>query len=330
MMGKIKSIFTNIIVVLLFLSSLPLYSQLHKGDGGDFEKVFEYWIKGLERCRIAVGATNSDFLVFQRFCENKIDAERAKFITEEGYGVIDLKRANRKMKYEEKKIVDLYKQFEQVEKEFPSSVEEYRHAFRKLQSVCDSSGCTNIGFEQGTLNGWSAYYAYNNNRADSSFFDITRITGGPVGAVTVAANDTLTSTNGFFNPSLNYNPKPDYQVKITHGPQGDALVPAIPQVSPFGSSYSAMLGDSTEVNYGAAILSKTFYVTPLNDNFTYQYAVLLENPNAHTYYQQPFFRAAVLDQNGDTIPHCGEYTVVSSGGLPGFQAIYYAPSGDSV
>ncbi|HXP50420.1 MAG TPA: hypothetical protein VN922_10715, partial [Bacteroidia bacterium] len=141
---------------------------------------------------------------------------------------------------------------------------------------------------------------------------------------------TLTSNANFYNGSVNPNPRPDYQVKITHGPQSDGLVATLPQVSPFGGSYSVMLGDSTEVNYGTAILSKTFYVTPLNDNFTYQYAVLLENPLAHSYYQQPFFIAAVLDENGDTIPHCGEYTVVSKGGLAGFQSVYYAPSADSV
>ena len=316
--------------MLFALNSATVFSQNHGGESEDFEKVYAYWLKGIEKCRETVGANSFDFLVFQRFYENKLDAERGRFLFETSKGKPDMAKAEKRMQAEEKIILGLYRQFEQVKKEFPSSVNEFKHPFHGVQSLCDSTGCTNIGFEQGTLNGWNAYYAYNNNQGGNNFFDITHLTGGPVGAVTLAANDTLTSTNGFYNPTINYNPRPDYQVVITHGPQSDALVSSMPEVSPFGGSYSVMLGDSTEVNYGAAILSKTFYVTAQNDNFTYQYAVLLENPQAHTYFQQPFFIAAVLDQNGDTIPHCGEYTVVSSGSLSGFHSIYYAPSADSV
>jgi len=330
MTRKIKAVFIQLFFLLGTLNSLSVYSQTSGKFNRDVEGCFEYWLKGMEECSITIGATSSNFLVFQRFYESKIDAERAKFMLGMDKGPIDAVTINEKMKQEENTIADLYKQFLNVEREFPSSIDEYRHPFHGVENICDSAGCTNIGFEQGNLSGWSAYYAYNNNSGNNGFFNVTKITGGVAGAVTEAANDTLTSTPGYFNPTVGVNSRPDYQIKITHGPQSDALVPVMPQVSPFGGSYSVMLGDSTEVNYGVAILSKSFYVTALNDNFTYQYALLIENPLSHNYYQQPFFKAAVLDENGDTIPYCGEYTVVSRSGLPGFHAIYYPKSKDSV
>ena len=123
-------------------------------------------------------------------------------------------------------------------------------------------------------------------------------------------------------PCVGPNPSPDYQVTITSGTRGDALVPAVPVVFPVGGKYSAMVGDSTEVNYGVAILSKTFLVSTANADFTYEYAVFLENLKDIRIDEQPFFMVALLDQNGDTIPYCGEYQVVSwVGGAAGFQPV---------
>ncbi|HSY76960.1 MAG TPA: PKD domain-containing protein, partial [Bacteroidia bacterium] len=331
-MNKITSILAKTLVIFFVLNGSVLFSQTKMSDV-DFEKIGECWYKELNKCAATVGANNFNFLVFQRFYENKIDSLHSIFLSGVRSGVTNIMNAEEKAKNEENQIVLLYRQFEEVRKEFPSSVnefvEEVKHPFHRLEGTCDSSGCTNMNFELGNLSGWNAYYALNSNRTDSSQFNITDIVGGPCGAVTVAADDQWTHTLPFYFSTP--NPSPDYQVKITHGSIGDALVPTVPQVSPFGASSSAMVGDSTEVNYGVGILSKTFYITPSNDNFTYQYAVFLENPIGHAYYQQPFFRAAVLDQFGDTIPYCGAYSVVASGASRnGFKTVYYAPSNDTV
>jgi len=219
----------------------------------------------------------------------------------------------------------LYKNFQKIEQLYPSSVDEYRnYRAPMLSQLCDSA-CTNVDFESGNLSGWYAYYGVNESSSNGNSFNITNITGGLAGAVKHAANDVLTSTNGFYVP-LNQgcfgpNPTPDYQVNITSGSRGDALVPSIPVVSPYGGHYSVMLGDSTEINYGVSILSQTFKVGAFNANFTYQYAVFLANPQ-HYFFQQPFFKIALIDQNGDTIPHCGEYVVVSgSKGTQSFDSI---------
>jgi gliding motility-associated-like protein len=81
-----------------------------------------------------------------------------------------------------------------------------------------------------------------------------------------------------------------------------------------------MLGDSTLVGRGVAMLAKTFYVTPSTSDFTYQYALFLANPT-HDSTQQPFFNVYVLDENGNTIPACGSYNVAAGYGTVGFDTI---------
>jgi gliding motility-associated-like protein len=312
-MKKHKILFAVIFCLLNLLGSFSVYAQKDRAE--KLEEVFSYWYKGLEIARKDLGIDIREYILFQRFSEAKIDSLRANFMRKFGPGDISMEKANTAISGQIGSIKELYKEFKQIEKEFPGSTTEFGHLFpRKIANTCDSAGCDNIGFETGTLNGWSAYYAYNNNYYDTlNFFNLTNITGGPVGAVTQAANDVLTSTSGFYNPGVGPNSSPDYQISITSGNRGDALVPSIPVVSPRGGRYSVMLGDSTQVNAGVAILTKTFFVTTANADFTYEYAVFLENPQGHTYFQQPFFQVAVLDQNGDTIPFCGQYKVVSSG-----------------
>jgi len=327
-MKRIKRIFIGLFFYLGVLF-VPHVNAQKNVSAEKFEQIFSYWYKGLETARVNVGAGNCDYMAFQRFYEAKIDTIRAGFMRQIGSGGIDSTNVKTAMALQVIQLSALYDQFKQVMKGYPSSVDEYKHPMpRNFPTGCDTTGCTNIGFEQGTLNGWNAFYAYNNNTGTFSFFNIANITGGPVGAVTEAANDVLTSTSGFYNTGLGPNPSPDYQISITSGTRGDALVPSVPVVSPVGGQYSAMVGDSTQVNFGVAILSKTFLVSASNADFTYEYAVFLENPSGHSYYEQPFFQVAILDQNGDTIPFCGEYQVVSSqGGVSGFNPVYVPPNG---
>lgn len=293
-----------------------------------YEDIYQHWLFALDEFRATANVNKQDFIIFRRFSETSMDSLRGDFIQKIGSGKITLANAKDYEAILLKNINGIYEKFENIKKLYPSSVEEYGHYMMpSLTQVCDS-GCDNINFATGDLSGWYAYYGVNESNTAENI--ITNITGGLAGPVKHAANDVLTSTPGYYNTSVGPNPSPDYQVNITSGSRGDALVPSIPVVSPFGGNYSVMIGDSTLPNYGVSILSQTFKVTSTNANFTYQYAVFLENPSSHTYYEQPFFKVAVLDQADDTIPFCGEYTVVSKGGIPGFKSIYYAPSGDSV
>ncbi|HXP51355.1 MAG TPA: hypothetical protein VN922_15465, partial [Bacteroidia bacterium] len=138
-MQRLRAILTKTLVVVFALNSVSVFSQAHKGESEEFEKIYSYWLKGMEKCRTAVGATSFDFLVFQRFYENKIDAERGKFMLGLNKGEITPANAEQRMQAEEKIIIGLYKQFEEVKKEFPSSVDEYKHPFHGVQNICDSS-----------------------------------------------------------------------------------------------------------------------------------------------------------------------------------------------
>lgn len=86
-------------------------------------------------------------------------------------------------------------------------------------------------------------------------------------------------------------------------------LPEIPLVAPGGLSYSTRLGNS---NIGAETeyLNYPITVTAANTSFTYQYAVVLENPTGHTALEQPRFDITVYDAAGNPVSGpCGVYSV---------------------
>lgn len=86
---------------------------------------------------------------------------------------------------------------------------------------------------------------------------------------------------------------------------------------PPGGTVCARLGNDNW-NYEAERLSYTLAVTALNCIFTYQYAVVLEDPS-HPTADQPKFTIYVKDGSGNVVdPTCGIYEVSASGSIPGF------------
>lgn len=315
------------IVLLLSFFLFRISNGLSQSTSGakvpieDFENIYAHWGQVLDSLKQSPAFPLNDFKVFTRFSSTRLDSLRGVFMERINTMEITLKNAR---EYDDTIAMELnvlYKKYLKIKNEFPSSINEFTSNKPPFLSAQCDSACNNIDFESGNLAGWNAYYAFNASTLGGT--NITNITGGVAGAVTQAANDVLTSTVGFYNNTVGPSPSPDYQINITSGSRGDAIIPSIPVVSPFGGHYSVMLGDSTQVNYGVAILSQTFLVTSSNANFTYQYAVLLANPPAHGYYQQPFFRIFFINQSGDTIPLCGQYTVVSGQGTQQFDSIIY-------
>ncbi len=97
---------------------------------------------------------------------------------------------------------------------------------------------------------------------------------------------------------------------------------------PPGATSCARLGNEN-VNYEAERLAYTIHVNPTNSVFTYQYAVVLEDP-AHPVSDQPKFTIYVVDslQNiADSV--CGIYQVSSSAGIPGWQDATHAADGEA-
>ncbi len=261
------------------------------------------------------GATDSELNLFTNYYYDKLFAadvnafwkavENKKIVTD---GDIQ-NYANERIE----EYVLLFSNFRKIEKDYPATIAEYSHHHADAPSGTCNPGCDNIGFENGNLSAWSAYYAQ--NTSTTTTFANTTPTGGACGSVTSSALDPVTNT---------------YQVSLMSGAGTDPVAGSlIPIVCPTGGSYSCRIGDSTRNGAQIGILEQTFNVTTANANFTYMYAVVLENPG-HNYTQQPYFNVQMQDQYGNPIPNCGNYSVVSGPGLPGYKAIYYPTNGDTV
>ncbi len=146
------------------------------------------------------------------------------------------------------------------------------------ENTISAGPCTNIDFESGTMAGW------------------VRSTG--------------------YNPLVNAigccpNPNGDQTI------MGGGLDPYgfFPRVWPGGGNFSLRLGSAATGGFADRI-SQTFFVTPANANFTYRYAVVLNDPG-HTFVQQPRFESEIIDTLGNPVP-CSTYSVTAGGGIPGF------------
>ncbi|HTB05991.1 MAG TPA: PKD domain-containing protein [Bacteroidia bacterium] len=263
------------------------------------------------------GMTKGEGKELKQFYADRFTADKANLFKGLMDNSINSTNQSAYMQEMEGNYVTLYNQYKKIKSEYPQTINEAmdKRTHGYVSGVCQAS-CDNTDFENGTLSGWTACYAQNNSL--SSFSNSTPTCTGPLGAVTSAA---VYPTTGL------------PQVTITSGAGVDPVAgAAIPVVCPTGGSYSCMIGDGTNINYGVGELEETFQVTKANEDFYYMYAVVLQNP-AHPYYQQPYFQVCMLDQNGDTIPHCGNYSVVSGTGTGlgwvtttyGGSATYYLP-----
>ena len=149
--------------------------------------------------------------------------------------------------------------------------------------------CVNMGFENGTMNGWTTYKA----RACST--------------------STQTPCNVFQGASPRINIK-------TAG--YDPLVPKLSVVPP-GASYSLMLEDYLN-GANASEVSQTFLVTASNNVLTYKYATVLEDPG-HPRSESPYFKVRLSTASGEDIP-CGDYTAIAYPPILNFDSLPYDPN----
>jgi len=246
-------------------------------DGEEYEYYASRWKPAMKDVERRLGVSDNDFKTFQNFYRLRNDSMQLEFHRKIRQGKITDKNIDGYVAFIESQEMFYYKQYEQIKKDYPSSIDEYADGSQPKPFAVCNPGCTNIDFSNGTLSGWNAYYAINNST--SSKDSLTNFAGGACGAVTGAAND----------PNTNFSGGNDYQVSIAK-PGKDPLAPSVPRVYPGGTSgFAARLGDSTNPNQGVAILNQTFNVTAANSNLTYEYAVFLENPTGHSFYEQPFF-----------------------------------------
>ncbi len=184
---------------------------------------------------------------------------------------------------------DAYKYF--LQKHPTCSVADKEEFIRSLKDIPQSpnslakatppspqASCTNIDFEQGSLNGWTATTGYH--------------PGYNAGGCCPTAGGAQTIVTG----------------------AGTDACGGFPVVAP-GGNFSVLLGNN-QVNGVADRLEQTFQVTAANTNFSYAYAVVLQDPG-HVTADQPSFQIEMLDGNGLQIP-CTFYQVSAGQGIPGF------------
>ncbi|GAB3710494.1 hypothetical protein GCM10027592_47280 [Spirosoma flavus] len=150
--------------------------------------------------------------------------------------------------------------------------------------------CANIGFEQGTTDGWTLTNGQVTNQGQQVIFQ-NEITG--------------MFENGHRITRLSDGNDP----KIT--------AEAIPMVAP-GSTYSIRIGNVTRGSRFDRIKG-SFVVTSDNTLFQYKLAVILQNAN-HEAYEKPGFTIRITDSDGQELP-CSFYDVqVSAAGtVDGFK-----------
>ncbi len=312
-----------LIGILSFSVNSNVGAQTKRPEPETMERLFAFWSMKWEQVKFANDATEKEFGVFNRFYSAPIDSMEKEFSKGVFNGTINLSNIKEYMNDKQVIFNNLFIKFRDIEKSYPSSVDEYKipHKPRLGADSCFAN-CTNTDFEDGNFTGWYGYYGINNS--STTAFNITGITGGYLGAVSKAAQDPNTGNT--------------YQLRITSGAASDWFLNtystySVPQVSPYGGKYSVMLGDSINNGKGTAILTQTFKVASLTSSLTYQYAVFLEEPTPHhLYYQQAFFSVAVIDQNGDTIPGCGSFNQNALYGYnsPGFHGTVYTPRTDTI
>lgn len=146
--------------------------------------------------------------------------------------------------------------------------------------------CTNLDFEDGT---WSTWDVFNGRACDTYLGCITNVVPGT--ASNGGTPQHLITTGGGMDPGNGTIPLP------------------IPVVSPFGGTSSLRLGNEDALSY-AEYIENTFLVTAANPYFSYEYAVVIENPSGHGPTQMPFFMIEFYDASLNSITDsCGNYYV---------------------
>jgi len=246
---------------------------------------------------------SADLQNFFQYCSSELNKDKGSFFTGFSTKIIWLDSTGQFFDSLDNKYIGLYNQYISNPKPLPVKA--------SAPSSCNPA-CSNIGFQNGTLSSWSAFWAV--DASTVSTINTAHVTGGACASVTQDAMDPNTNT---------------YQVSLMPASGSDPIAgPLIPYSPPLGGT-CAMIGDGPTPGAGVGILQQSFTVSASNPLLTLQYAVMLENPN-HPGYEQPWFQIQVLDENGNEIPGCGQYLIVSGAGIPGFIPLNYAAGGDTI
>lgn len=193
------------------------------------------------------------------------------------------------------------------------------------------AACTNVGFEDGTTNGWTMNTG--NTLSSTSLPCPGCITPGGSGGLYQVVNSTSTSTvnvNGSCDctdDAINCSAQ-----VCTNGIDRFGGFPVVAP-APLGGSYSLLLNHSM-CGFQMEQATQSFAVSMANSTFTYLYAAVLED-GQHPLPVSSYFEVKVTDITTGRIIPCSEYTAsaadATSGNLVGWTAstvnpnVYYKP-----
>ncbi|MDQ3048843.1 MAG: gliding motility-associated C-terminal domain-containing protein [Bacteroidota bacterium] len=241
---------------------------------------------------------------FKFYIRGKMKLHKSELIYKVGKGEITKENIKNFWTTKQPEYAVLYKDFLKHKKEVIASKnaeEEMKRAGEedKPHVLGCGSPCTNPSFETGT----------------TSFWD------GSTGTACTAI-DPCTPVLGFSSSQHVITTVGSYDATV-----GGTILPTVP---PGGGTNALMLGDGPTNGANAARVSISFTVDAGSTNFTYRYAVVLEDPvSGHTDPQRPYFKVKLRDALGNVLA-CGDYEVIAKPPIVGFTQIpgtnvYYRP-----
>ena len=173
--------------------------------------------------------------------------------------------------------------------------------------------CANADFSSGNFTNWTGY----TGDAEETLVNGTsaEVFSNVVAGLSQGTTNSLPSNTG-------------QHTIITNTTLTDPNTGGLLKMTPPNGASSCRLGndlcyDCKSSQKTAARLEYTFTVTPSNSIFTYQYAVVLQDPSGsgHTSTECPKFTTYILKNGVQVGGTCGLYEVTASSALPGFTSL---------
>ena len=169
-----------------------------------------------------------------------------------------------------------------------------------------SAQCNNADFSTGDFTGWTGTYSL--NQCSGTYLNGTCLGCGIINPLNAVG----------FNQGPNNDPPSDATTQYSHiittvaggnDPNITSLGGALPMTYSAGSGYAMRQGNmwqnvGTNGTGDGETSSYSFLVTTGNANFTYHYAVVL-NDGGHNAGEQPYFNIAMTDSSGNPILSAG-------------------------
>ena len=215
----------------------------------------------------------ADLDLFMNYISVKYDYAEADFFKNVLNGSINIANLPQYVLYLTHEYISAYPDFLKIKMQFA-----LQQSAAGNNTLSINGPCVNTDFSDGTTNGWQGYLA-------------------KACATSPAPCTQVAQVAGYTGPRISVVPAGTF----------DPYIPVLSRVAP-GKTFSVHLEDYLN-GANASVLSQTFMVTATNNVFTYQYAVVLEDPgNNHTQAQRPYFKVRMQDDLGNEIT-CADYTV---------------------